>query len=54
MAFIFMDCSTVAKRYVQEIGSAWVSSLFTAVPANSVVIAAITRVEVVAALTRRS
>ena len=54
MAFIFMDSSTVAKRYVQETGSAWVSSLFTATPANSVVIAAITRVEVVAALTRRA
>ena len=53
MAVIFMDSSTVAKRYVQETGSAWVSSLFTAIPANSVVIAAITRVEVVAAMTRR-
>ena len=53
MAIIFMDSSTVAKRYVQETGSAWVSSLFTANPVNSAVIAAITRVEVVAALTRR-
>ncbi len=42
MAVIFMDSSTVAKRYVQETGSAWVSSLFTAAPANRVVIAAIT------------
>jgi len=53
MALIFMDSSTVAKRYVQEAGSVWVSSLFTVVPANNVVIAAITRVEVIAALTRR-
>ena len=53
MALIFMDSSTVVKRYVQEIGSVWVSALFTAVPANRVVIAAITRIEVVAALSRR-
>ncbi len=53
MAVIFMDSSTVAKRYVQETGSIWGSGLFTAVPASRIVVAAITRVEVVAAITRR-
>lgn len=53
MAVIFMDSSTVVKRYVQEVGSVWVSGLFTAALANRIVVAAITRVEVVAALTRR-
>ena len=54
MAVVFMDSSTVVKRYVQEAGSVWVNGLFTAAPANRIVIAAITRVEVVAALTRRA
>ena len=53
MAVAFMDSSTVVKRYVQEVGSVWVSGLFTAAPANRIIVAAITRVEVVAALTRR-
>ncbi len=53
MAVVFTDRSTVVKRYVQEVGSVWVSGLFTTAPANRVVVAAITRVEVIAALTRR-
>lgn len=54
MAVYFTDSSAVVKRYVQEVGSAWVDSLFTATPANTVVIVATTGVEVVAAITRRA
>ena len=53
MALIFTDTSAVVKRYVQETGSVWVSSLFTAVPTNRVAVVSITSVEVVAAITRR-
>ena len=54
MPVIFMDSSGVVKRYVQETGSVWVSGQFTAAPTNRVVIASITGVEVVAAITRRA
>ncbi len=54
MVVYFTDSSAVVKRYVQEVGSAWVDSLFTSVPANTVVIVATTSVEVVAAITRRA
>lgn len=54
MAAHFMDSSAVVKRYVKESGSAWIISLFTAVPANDIVIVALMGVEVVAALTRRT
>lgn len=53
MALIFTDTSAVVKRYVQEVGSVWVSGLFTAVPANSIAVVSITSVGVVAAITRR-
>ena len=53
MALVFADSSAVVKRYVQETGSVWVGSLFTAAPANKVTILALTGVEVVAAITRR-
>lgn len=53
MPVIFIDSSGVVKRYVQETGSAWVSGLFITSPASEVYVAAITRVEVVVALTRR-
>ena len=54
MAVIFTDSSAVVKRYVSETGSRWVKELFAAMPANRIAVAAITNVEVVAAITRRS
>ena len=54
MAAYFTDSSAVVKRYVKEAGSAWVISLFTAAPANDIIVVALTGVEVVAALTRRT
>lgn len=53
MSVIFTDSSAVIKRYVREVGSQWVRSIFTALPANQVYIAGITSVEVVFAITRR-
>lgn len=54
MDVLFMDSSAIIKRYVSEVGSQWVRSLFLAMPANRVAVASITSVEVVAAMTRRS
>ena len=53
MSVIFTDSSAVIKRYVREVGSQWVKNIFTALPANQVYIAGITKVEVVSAITRR-
>ena len=54
MAAYFADSSALAKRYVQEIGSAWVVSLFAPFPHDDVHIVAVTAVELVAAFMRRS
>jgi predicted nucleic acid-binding protein len=49
-----MDSSAIIKRYVKEVGSTWIHSLFLATSANRIAVASITSVEVVAAITRRS
>jgi predicted nucleic acid-binding protein len=54
MAAYYLDSSALVKRYVSEIGSGWVLSLFDPRRNNDVLIAAITSVEIVAAITRRS
>ena len=54
MVSYFADSSAVVKRYVEESGSLWAKSLFTIDPQQTVVIIAITSVEVVAAITRRT
>lgn len=54
MAFYFIDSSALVKRYISEIGSAWVLGLFDPIVNNEVFIAAITGVEIVAAITRRT
>ncbi|MGJ5633404.1 type II toxin-antitoxin system VapC family toxin [Nostoc sp. CALU 1950] len=54
MTAYYLDSSALVKRYVSEIGSAWVLSLFDPLLKNDVLIAAITPVEIVAAITRRS
>lgn len=50
----FIDSSALVKRYVGEVGSAWVTSLFDPALSNEVFVAAITSVEIVAAVTRRA
>jgi predicted nucleic acid-binding protein len=50
----YLDSSALVKRYISETGSAWVSGLFDPALNHEVFIAAITPVEIVAAITRRA
>jgi uncharacterized protein len=54
MAVYFIDSSALVKRYISETGSNWVLNLFAPGLNNEVLIAAITGVEIIAAITRRS
>lgn len=54
MADYFLDSSALVKNYISETGSAWVSGLFDPALNNEVFIAAITPVEIIAAITRRA
>ncbi len=54
MAIYFLDSSALVKRYINETGSAWVLGLFTPILSNEFFVAAITGVEIVAAITRRA
>ncbi|MFN6527698.1 type II toxin-antitoxin system VapC family toxin [Nostoc sp. ChiSLP03a] len=54
MAIYFIDSSALVKRYISETGSAWVLELFDPTLKNEVFIAAITSVEIIAAITRRA
>ena len=49
MADYFADSSALVKRYVSEVGSAWVAGLFDPSLGNEILVAAITGVEIVAA-----
>jgi hypothetical protein len=51
-AFIF-DASGIAKRDIQEIGTAWVRRLADPAAANELFLTRIARVEVTAAIVRR-
>ena len=53
MASYYLDTSALAKRYIAEAGSSWVNGLFDPALANHLQIAAITPVEMIAAVTRR-
>ncbi len=53
MATFFLDTSTVLKRYVQEIGTAWVKALAAPSARHSLFLVRITLAESVAAITRR-
>jgi predicted nucleic acid-binding protein len=52
MGIYFIDSSALVKRYINEVGSIWILSLFAPTLNNEIFIAAITSVEVVAAITR--
>lgn len=54
MAIYFIDSSALVKHYIRETGSVWVSGLFDHTLNNEIFVAAITGVEIVAAITRRS
>jgi predicted nucleic acid-binding protein len=53
MAGWFLDSSAVVKRYVLETGTRWIRGLLDPAAGHDVLLAAITGVEVVAAVTRR-
>jgi uncharacterized protein len=53
VAVLFLDSSALVKRYVTEVGSAWVRSVSDSAAGNRCWIASLTRVEVLAALHRR-
>ena len=52
MGIYFIDSSALVKRYINEVGSTWILGLFTPTLNNEIFIAAITSVEIVAAITR--
>ncbi len=53
MEIIFLDTSALAKRYVSEKGSEWISRLCEPDTAGLIYIAEITTVEITSAITRR-
>jgi predicted nucleic acid-binding protein len=53
MSALFFDSSALAKRYLTEIGSAWVIAQADPAVSNTIVVAEIARVEVAAALAAR-
>lgn len=53
MSLYFLDSSALVKRYVEEVGSAWVRDLTHPLARNQLLIARITWVEVLSALARR-
>lgn len=54
MSIYFLDSSAIAKRYINEIGSNWLCSLFEPTLGNQFFITAITGVEIISAITRRA
>ena len=53
MAVYFLDTSAVVKRYVQEIGTAWLRNLTDSQSSHVLFILQLTEVELTAALARR-
>jgi hypothetical protein len=53
MAVYFTDSSALGKRYIAEVGSAWLRSILDPTTGCTVFIARVTTVEIIAAVTRR-
>jgi uncharacterized protein len=54
MPIYLLDSSALVKRYISETGSAWILGLFDPTLNNEFFVAAITGVEMIAAITRRA
>ena len=54
MAIYYLDSSGIVKRYVHEVGSAWVVSITDPAIGNDIFTVRVTSVEVVSAITRRT
>jgi predicted nucleic acid-binding protein len=52
MTSFFMDTSAIVKRYVSEVGTAWITAQARPTAGNIIVIARLTTVEVCSTLTR--
>lgn len=53
MSAFSIDSSALVKRYLTEIGSAWLSALLDPVAGHTILVASITRVETAAAIASR-
>ena len=53
MAICYFDSSAVVKRYAQETGTAWVTSVLDPAASNVIYLARISAVEVISAFARR-
>ena len=53
MAAYIFDASAIVKRYVREAGTAWVENLTDTASGHEIFLTRVTRVEVIAALSRR-
>lgn len=53
MSDFYLDSSAVAKRYLREVGTAWVRALTDPAAGNTITLSTITRAEVAAALAAR-
>jgi uncharacterized protein len=53
VAAYFLDSSALVKRYVQETGTAWIVAITDPKAGNTIYLARITAVEVIAAIARR-
>ena len=53
MAVYFCDTSAIVKRYINETGTAWLTGVTDSTAGNHVIVAGITSVETVAAITRK-
>lgn len=54
MAVYFLDSSALVKRYISETGSTWILGLFAPALNNEIFVAAVTGVEIVAAMAAHS
>lgn len=53
VAAYFLDTSALVKRYIPEIGTAWMQSLTAQLSGNILLVARITSVELMSAIARR-
>jgi uncharacterized protein len=53
VAAYFLDSSALLKRYIREIGTAWVQNLTAEVSGSTLLISRITSVEILSAIARR-
>jgi uncharacterized protein len=53
MTTFYMDTSAIAKRYITEIGSAWIHAITDPVSGNQILVCDLTAIELASVLARR-